>query len=81
MQAMPNIRSIDMMLLNDLFEVNGGYALNFSDNTFSRFFAEELQSDIDAPVYRQNGIFASSISFLHDARRKNGDTVDLFACN
>lgn len=34
---MPNIRSIDMMVLNDIFDMGGGYVLNFSDRTFAQF--------------------------------------------
>lgn len=49
------IRSIDMLLLDDLFEMGGGYVLNFSDRTFSQFFASELGIDIDDPVYARNG--------------------------
>ena len=52
---MPNIRTLDMMLLDNLFEMSGGYVLNFSDRTMSRFFAEELNIDIDDPAYRVNG--------------------------
>jgi hypothetical protein len=52
---MLNIRSLDMIFLDDVFEMGGGYVLNFSDRTFSHFFAEELQVDIDADIYRQNG--------------------------
>ena len=52
---MPNIRSIDMLFLDQLFEMGGGYVLNFSDRTMSRFFAEELNVDIDDPVYAENG--------------------------
>ena len=47
---MPNIRSIDMLFLDELFEMGGGYVLNFSDRTMSRFFAEELNVDIDDPA-------------------------------
>ena len=50
---MPNIRSIDMLFLDELFEMGGGYVLNFSDKTMSRFFAEELNVDIDDPAYAQ----------------------------
>lgn len=39
---MTTIRSIDMMFLDDAFDMGGGHALNFSDRTFARFFAEEL---------------------------------------
>src|SRR4051794_43189 len=52
---MPNIRSIDMLFLEDLFAMGSGYVLNFSDRTFSQFFAEELNCDIDDPVYSVNG--------------------------
>jgi hypothetical protein len=44
-----------MLLLEDLFEMHGGYVLNFSDRTFAQFFAEELNVDIDDPVYAKNG--------------------------
>ena len=52
---MTNIRSIDMLLLDDVFEMGGGYVLNFSDRTFAQFFAEELNIDIDDPQYARNG--------------------------
>jgi hypothetical protein len=52
---MSNIRSIDMMFIDDLFEMGGGYVLNFSDPTFARFFAEELDIDIDDQLYSRNG--------------------------
>ncbi|MGO9172204.1 MAG: restriction endonuclease [Rhodomicrobium sp.] len=44
-----------MMFLDDLFEMGGGYVLNFSDRTFTTFFAEELNIDIDLPIYARNG--------------------------
>lgn len=52
---MPNIRAIDMMFLDDVFEMGGGYVLNFSNPTFSRFFADELNVDIDDPMYAEQG--------------------------
>jgi Restriction endonuclease len=52
---MTNIRSIDMLLLDDIFEMGGGYVLNFSDRTFAQFFAEELNVDINDPLYSRNG--------------------------
>ena len=52
---MSNIRQIDMMFLNDIFEMNSGYVLNFSDKTFAQFFAEELNIDINDLVYAQTG--------------------------
>ncbi len=44
-----------MMLLDDIFDMGGGYVLNFSDRTFAQFFAEELDIDIDDPLYARNG--------------------------
>jgi len=52
---MTNIRAVDMLFLDDLFEMGGGYVLNFSDRTFAQFFAEELNLDIDVPAYAANG--------------------------
>lgn len=52
---MPNIRSIDMLFLDEIFEMRSGYVLNFSDRTMSRFFGEELNVDIDDPVYAEDG--------------------------
>lgn len=52
---MPNIRTLDMQLVDQLFEMDGGYVLDFSDRTMASFFAEELNVDIDDPAYRENG--------------------------
>jgi len=52
---MSNIRPIDMLLLDDLFEMGGGYVLDFSDRTFTIFFADELNIDIDDPAFKVNG--------------------------
>lgn len=52
---MPNIRSLDMKLVDELFEMGCGYVLDFSDHTMSRFFAEELNVDIDDDAYREQG--------------------------
>lgn len=51
----PQIRSIDLLFLDEVFEMGDGYVLNFSNATFSAFFAQELQVDIDSPVYAVNG--------------------------
>lgn len=52
---MPNIRSLDMKLVDDLFEMGSGYVLDFSDRTMSTFFVEELNVDIDDPIYQVGG--------------------------
>lgn len=52
---MANLRSIDIMEVDDLFRMGGGYVLDFSDRTFASFFARDLNIDIDADVYRVDG--------------------------
>lgn len=54
---MPNLRTVDMLLVEELFQPPGkpGYVLDFSDRTFAIFFAEELNVDIDDPAYAVNG--------------------------
>lgn len=52
---MPNIRTLDMKLVDDLFQMGGGYVLDFSDRTMRTFFAEELNVDIDDPLYQEQG--------------------------
>lgn len=51
----PNIRTFDMKLVDNLFDMNGGYVLDFSDRTMGIFFLEELNVDIDDPAYLDNG--------------------------
>lgn len=48
------IRAIDMQLIDDLFGMNSGYVLDFSDRTFSDFF-KELGVDIDDGRFRVEG--------------------------
>ena len=43
-----------MMLLDDIFEMRGGYVLNFSNDNFGQFFSE-LGIDINASEYSQGG--------------------------
>jgi hypothetical protein len=45
----PQIRAIDLRLIDDLFEMGGGYVLDFSNRTFAEFFADEIELDIDSP--------------------------------
>lgn len=52
---MANVRQIDFLLLDHIFDMGQGYVLNFSDRTMSEFFAEELNIDIDDPQYQRNG--------------------------
>jgi hypothetical protein len=52
---MEKVRPVDMIFLDELFDMGSGWVLNFSDRTFSQFFASELNIDIDAPQYRTEG--------------------------
>lgn len=53
--AVAAIRPVDMRLVDQLFGMEGGYVLNFSDKTFSEFFDAELGVDIDAERYHVDG--------------------------
>jgi hypothetical protein len=50
-----HIRTIDMLVVEDVFEMGGGYVLDFSNRTFAQFFAAELDVDIDDTAYARIG--------------------------
>lgn len=52
---MSNIRSVDMLLIEDLFQMGDGYVLDFSNRTFTEFFRSELSIDIDAQRFQLSG--------------------------
>src|SRR5450759_3653455 len=52
---MAKIKLSDLPFLDDLFEMTGGYVLNFTDRTFAYFFATELSIDITDQKYDRNG--------------------------
>jgi hypothetical protein len=45
------ISSIDMKVIDKLFQMEGGYVLDFSNLTMSRFFAQEINIDVDDQKY------------------------------
>ena len=49
------LKSIDIKLLDEIFEMGGGYVLDFSNRTFSEFFIEELGINIDDSAFETNG--------------------------
>ena len=49
------LKSIDMRMIDDLFEMGGGYVLDFSNRTFSEFFYDELGVNIDDTRYEIDG--------------------------
>lgn len=55
MPELTKIKTIDMRLIEDLFEMGSGYVLDFSNKTFSEFFDDELGINIDDPCYELEG--------------------------
>jgi hypothetical protein len=55
--CMPDIklREQDILLIDDLFEMGGGYVLDFTDRSFSYFFRNDLSIDIDDPRFCTDG--------------------------
>jgi len=49
------IKSKDMRLIDELFEMEGGYVLDFSNRTFADFFIDEFGINIDDPVFEVDG--------------------------
>ena len=52
---MSDISSIERRRLERLFNIGGGYVLNFSDQTFGEFFEEHTGLDIDHARYKERG--------------------------
>jgi hypothetical protein len=52
---MANVRTLDFRLIDELFEMQSGYVLDFSDRTIQNFFFEELNVDFSDPLYAQEG--------------------------
>lgn len=55
MKKQIKLKSIDIKLLDDIFEMHDGYVLDFSNRTFAEFFDEELNINIDEPRYSAEG--------------------------
>ena len=55
MKRQTKLRLIDIKLLDDIFDMNGGYVLDFSNRTFAEFFLEEFNINIDDPRYDAEG--------------------------
>ena len=55
MEVQKKLKSVDVKLLDEIFEMGAGYVLDFSNRTFSEFFIEELGINIDNPNYAVDG--------------------------
>lgn len=52
---MAAIKRSEMRIIDDAFEMHGGYVLDFSDRTFAEFFEDEFQLDLCEEKYRASG--------------------------
>ena len=49
------IRAVDIPILDKVFGMEGGFVLDFTDQTFADFFRDELQVDIEDPHWAIQG--------------------------
>ncbi|WP_282297713.1 abortive infection family protein [Stenotrophomonas sp. PS02289] len=59
--------------LEDLFGMSSGYVLDFSNNTFARFFEEEVGRNIYGGTYEENG--SSKANHLRSFWTREGDVL------
>jgi len=52
---MANLTTLEKQILEKIFQMNGGYVLNFSDRTMGEFFRD----DVGVDIYNQKYIYAS----------------------
>lgn len=55
MTSPSSLRTIDIRIIDDLFDMSGGYVLDFSDRMFAAFFVDELGVNIDDAKYATDG--------------------------
>lgn len=49
------LRAIDFKIIDDVFDMHGGYVLDFSNQTFSDFFVDEIGIDIYSSQFENGG--------------------------
>jgi hypothetical protein len=52
---MIDLKHSDIRIIDDAFQADPGYVLNFSDRTFREYFEDEFKIDIDDRKYQSNG--------------------------
>lgn len=52
---MDTLKHSEIRIIEDAFDMGGGYVLNFSDRTFAEFFDDEFGTDIYSEKYGFNG--------------------------
>jgi hypothetical protein len=79
MASESKLRSIDVRLIEDLFEMGGGYVLDFSNKTFADFFLD-INIDIDQQKYSADGgSKANRLRFVLKTSSKEQQVVVLLA--
>jgi hypothetical protein len=52
---MVNLKHSDIRIVDEAFQTEPGYCLNFSDKTFAEYFEDEFGIDINEPRFRAGG--------------------------
>ena len=52
---MVELKHSDIRIIDEAFQSDAGYCLNFSDKTFSKYFDDEFKIDINEARYRAGG--------------------------
>ncbi|PKQ06195.1 MAG: hypothetical protein CVT72_07340 [Alphaproteobacteria bacterium HGW-Alphaproteobacteria-11] len=52
---MVDLKHSDIRIIDEAFQSEPGYCLNFSDRTFTEYFEDEFHINIDEPRYRAGG--------------------------
>jgi hypothetical protein len=52
---MVDLKHSDIKIIDEAFQADSGYALNFTDRSFAEYFDDEFGIDIDQPEYRAGG--------------------------
>lgn len=52
---MADLKHSDIRVIDEAFQSDPGYVLNFTDRTFAEYCDDEFKIDIDQPKYRANG--------------------------
>lgn len=54
-ESVANFKSTEMRFLDSIFDMGGGYVLDFSNRTMDEFFMEELEIDISHEMFSKDG--------------------------
>ena len=66
---MANLSTTDKQILEKLFQMAGGYILNFTNQTFSEFFRDDLRIEIYNSKYNYASCSKANLMRILDERR------------